>query len=616
MQDLIRVLHVEDDLDFVEFAADYLETQYESLSIDTVTTGPTALEQLIAEPYDCVVSDYDLGGMNGVELLESIRVDFEDLPFILFTGKGGEDVATEAIRSGVTDYLQKTGGTEQLELLWNRIENAVEKHRVQTNYRNLFEKIDTGLVVHDPESGEILEANDAFGAFVGMEADELRGSHPGEISPPNTEFDRERASTLVQRAFEEGTQTFEWKLLHADGTEYWVEVKLTPTTFGGYERVLAFVHDVTERKTREDAIRNLHEVATDLATCSSREEVYRRTLEASERLLDFDRAAIAIERNDKLEVVAMSAAMPLDTPPTMETDEGIAGKTFQTGESFLINDISAEPTAVPQTEVTSAISVPIGDRGVFQVIEDDLAAFSERDRELAELLVRHTESALDLLDREEALSRQNDRLEEFVSFVSHDLRGPINVASGRLALAKEDTNSEHFDEIESSLQRMDELIDALLTLAREGESFDEHEWVELPEIVENCFETLDCEGATLGHVSQIRVRGDRGQLRQLIDNMLRNAIDHGGPDVTVEVGVREGDDGFYVADDGPGIPADKRELIFDRGFSTTDSGIGYGLKIVEQIAASHDWSISVKSSEADGARFDFHDLTLERLDSD
>lgn len=613
MRDPIRVLHVEDDPDFAEVTANFIEDSYDHMQVDTVYSGQAALEHLVESRYDCVVADYDLQGMNGVELLESVRLEHEELPFILFTGKGGEEVASEAINAGVTDYLQKIGGTDQIELLRNRIENAVAKHRAQMNYRTLFEQLDSGIVVHDPESGEILQANDTFGEFLGYDPEEIEHQHIGDFTPSYPNFNQERASALIQQAQQEGPISTEWPLTQQDGSERWVEVKLTPTTMDGYDRVLAVVEDITERKSREDAIRNLHEVATELAASTTREDVYRKTLEAAKTLLDFDRAAIAIETDGMLEVVAMSAAMPLDDRPTMETDEGIAGRTYQTGQSYLIDDVSSEPDAVPQTDIVSAISVPIGDRGVFQVIEDDLGAFSERDRELAELLVRHTESALDLLDREAELSRKNDRLEEFVSFVSHDLRGPLNVAVGRLELIKSEHESEHFESIESALERMDNLIDALLTLAREGDTIDDPEWVKVHELVNNCFIEVSAPEATLEDVPKFRIRADRGQLRQLIDNVLRNAIDHGGSDVTISVGILEGDAGFYIADDGPGIPEDSLEKVFDRGFSTSDEGLGYGLKIVEQIASAHDWTVSATESEHGGAQFEFSDVSLERF---
>ncbi|QGN07104.1 response regulator [Halorhabdus sp. CBA1104] len=133
----VTVLCVDDEEDLVALTASYLERADEAIETITVTDPSQVLDRLDTSSADCVVSDYDMPGMDGIELLDTVRASYPDLPFILFTGKGSEEVASEAIASGVTDYLQKDTGSEQYELLANRARNAVEQYRASQRASSL-----------------------------------------------------------------------------------------------------------------------------------------------------------------------------------------------------------------------------------------------------------------------------------------------------------------------------------------------------------------------------------------------------------------------------------------------------------------------------------------------
>lgn len=125
----IRVLHVDDQSSFGDLVADLLEREDDCFNVITETSAAEGLDRLEKSTLDCIVSDYDMPGENGIEFLESVREEYPELPFILFTGKGSEEVASDAISSGATDYLQKKPGTDQYKLLANRIKNAVDQYR-------------------------------------------------------------------------------------------------------------------------------------------------------------------------------------------------------------------------------------------------------------------------------------------------------------------------------------------------------------------------------------------------------------------------------------------------------------------------------------------------------
>jgi len=201
------------------------------------------------------------------------------------------------------------------------------------------------------------------------------------------------------------------------------------------------------------------------------------------------------------------------------------------------------------------------------------------------------------------LERSNERLEEFASVVSHDLRNPLNVASLRLELAQQEVDSEHLEAVDRAHDRMNSLVEDLLLLARSGTRVDEQRQLSLTTVVEDCWRTVETADATLRVEREFEIRADPSRLRQLLENLLRNALDHGPTDVTVTLGPMT--DGFYVADDGPGIPETDRERVLDRGYSTATDGTGLGLAIVATIAEAHGWTVSVTDSTDGGARFEF-----------
>jgi signal transduction histidine kinase len=210
--------------------------------------------------------------------------------------------------------------------------------------------------------------------------------------------------------------------------------------------------------------------------------------------------------------------------------------------------------------------------------------------------------------REQELTRQNDRLEEFASIVSHDLRNPLSVAAGRLELATAECDSEHLDHIDQAHERMRTLIEDLLTLARQGEAVADSEPVALGPLVEGCWANVETGEATLEIETDQVIQADKSRLKQLFENLLRNAVEHGGGNVAVTIGAL--DHGFYIQDDGPGIPADKRDDIFEAGVSTSQEGTGFGLSIVKEIVDAHGWDIRVANRKRGGARFEIFGVEL------
>jgi len=209
---------------------------------------------------------------------------------------------------------------------------------------------------------------------------------------------------------------------------------------------------------------------------------------------------------------------------------------------------------------------------------------------------------------EHQLERQNGRLERFAGVLSHDLRNPLEVAQGRLRLAREDGDPEHFDAIERSLDRMDDLVEDVLRLARQGGTVTEPDAVAVATAARDAWDVVDSGDATLVVDSDLVVLADPSRLAQLFENLFRNALEHAAdrPDaLTITVADLRDARGFLVADDGVGIPEDERDTVFDAGFSTADDGTGLGLNIVRTIADAHGWQVTVTESDGGGACFQF-----------
>jgi len=171
-------------------------------------------------------------------------------------------------------------------------------------------------------------------------------------------------------------------------------------------------------------------------------------------------------------------------------------------------------------------------------------------------------------------------------------------------LLAEQAESEHLDPLLQALNRMEAIVEDTLTLARQGETIDETESISLTDLVGKCWATVDTENATIEIIDEMTFQGDRDRLQHVFENLFRNAVEHGGSDVTVRVG-RYGEQGIYVEDDGTGIPADERDDVLEPGHSSTRSGTGFGLTIVKRIVEAHGWELSATEGTAGGARFEF-----------
>ncbi|SDJ73098.1 Signal transduction histidine kinase [Halovenus aranensis] len=213
---------------------------------------------------------------------------------------------------------------------------------------------------------------------------------------------------------------------------------------------------------------------------------------------------------------------------------------------------------------------------------------------------------------EAAMEHEAEKLDKFASLVSHDLRNPLDVAIGRTNAVSELNDDPgldpHLESTQQALHRMQDIITGVLVVASQGDAVGEVSAVELDELAEQCWEHVDTDTATLHVETTAAIEANPDALLHVFENLFRNAIDHGGPDVRVTVG--ELSDGFFIEDDGPGIPDAKRGRFREPGETGSDSGTGLGLAIVDNITDAHNWDLSVTESQSGGARFEFSNVTV------
>ncbi|WP_380676007.1 PAS domain S-box protein [Salinigranum sp. GCM10025319] len=800
--DPVRVLHVDDDGDFAELTAAFLSREIDRIEVVTAADVDEALATL-TDAVDCVVSDYDMPGRNGIEFLEAVRAEHPDLPFILFTAKGSEEVASRAISAGVTDYLQKGSGSEQYAILANRIENAVSRCLSDRELRQWKQAIETateGIAIVDAE-GRYLQMNAAYADVYDASPADLVGRDWRERYPAD-EVDRFE-SEVLPRLRREGEWSGEAEGRRVDGTPIEESVSLSSFADGGHVRIL---RDVTEQKRHERDLQRYERIVETVG-----EGVY--VLDDDLRFVFVNRAMATLTGLDREELLGSPLSRVVDTDgttagrdaraallgsdhdvETVEADLRTAGddpihcefrftvfpsergvhtvgvvrdvsdrRAYETeleavrdrmefaldATDSIIYEVDIEtgrqtrhgpferlyglPSAdLPTTEAFYDRAIHPADRDTIEAARrrfltspDECVEYEYRTHPDAgpvrwirseayvhagptgdpTKLVGLATDITPLKRREQELERRNERLDEFVSVASHDLRNPLNVAIGALELLREDCDCDcdHLDTVERAHERMVTLVEDLLTLSRGGERV-ETEPLELATLAERCWGTVETDQAALeiDVPADYRIRADASRVRQLLANLLSNAVEHGstsphsrgrgdavehgstsprsqapedsveqrstsnrtamqsgdavehgstssqttrsddavehgstsaatngsstgaaGSDrVTITIGVLDvtvaGDGteqersigGFYVEDDGPGIPATDRDRVFEGGYSTTEDGTGLGLRIVREVADAHGWDVAVTDGTDGGARFEVTGVEL------
>lgn len=580
----IRVLYLDDDPTVLATAENYFARYVDDITVETTTDPDHALDRMATGEIDCLLCEQELPTMDGLAVLDRLRSEGLDVAPIMYTELEG--IEREARSLGAVAVVRKRTDASQFETLAATIRDAVgtddsatdpetandqgsardQETRTAADDRMRSTAADDRIcgVVGLDEAGEIQTVDDAAARILDASREDLLGATAAEVFGEETaariQTCRERAETIEQ-----------------------------PVGFTLVERaVQGSVHPGPAGVTLQLSV-------TDMD--------HQRLVETKERfdsVLDATDTGIWEWNTVTDDVFWNESATQLlgtESGTFTETYEGFLGRVHPDDRRVIedaIDRLLADgKRCEPEFRIQRAAGPP-------QWIAARLMAVTDDDG--TERVVGTFTDITDRKQYEREIERKNDWLELMSSTISHDLRSPLRSAQSHLRMARKEPDDELLAEVERAHERMEELITDLLALAEQGDTVDETEIVDIATVAETTWDGVDAPAATLT-TEPTAIPADRTRLEQLFQNLFVNAISHGGDEVTVRVGPTP--DGFFVADTGSGIPADEREMVFEYGFTTSETGTGFGLAIVGQIADAHGWDISITDSADGGARFEF-----------
>lgn len=583
----------------------------------------------------------------------SLPEEYGETPMVVVTDT--DAIATDARRSGSRVLPMST--LDRPEILSAQLEAAVDGS--QTGTHNGDARLASAItntvedLIYAFDEGGLLYWNDRVAEIAGMDDGELESTHPIEFFCGE---DKQRLMSAVSDC--EPTDlpvTIEMALPGSGGRRVPYEFTNSRLVEDGTEiGICGIGRNVSEYKRTLETLERLLEGTRDLMAAEGQIGVAETAVSAANEVLGLAHTGICLVDGNCLEPIAYTDIVEtsLEPIPTLETDS-LAWEVFKSGEDRVYERVHEEPGVHnPETHLRSEIIFSLGEYGVLLAGSEEQSAFGDADVYFAKLLAAATESALDRADREAELERKNAQLEEFVGVVSHDVRNPLNVADGSLRLAIQTGDDDYLEQVAESHRRMNEIIEGLLVLAREGNAIGETRPVVVGTVAEEAWTTVETGSGTLVIGDDRVIQADRNRLRQLFENAFRNSVEHRstdsrnsesssdsvehsstcsrnashsgdsvehsstnsrdgsrpddatedtGPDV--EVTVEATPDGFRIEDDGVGIPETERKALLEAGFRTGD-GSGFGIPIIRSIAEGHGWTLSFGESDSGGLRIE------------
>ena len=514
-----------------------------------------------------------------------------------------------------------------------------EIKRSEELHREIEQVAQIGGWEYDPESDTVTGTRQLF-ALLEVPPDGTFDLDTGlDFYPPDA---REKVGRAVQQCLEKGVPfDLEVPLVTRKGTRRWVRVRgELRSGQSGPERMIGTLQDVSAEHDIRDTLEAEQAVLRKMYRITSDPDAplpvkIRELIDLGREHLGLPYGFLTRIEDGTQRIVEARGTHPLlQAGMSCPLSRSYCRKTIEEKSLLAVQNAPEEDWARDPAYETFGLGAYIGAKvilegdvfGTFCFAAHDAREepFDDGERTFVEILSRWASYELQQKRAAEQLKNQNDRLDRLASVLAHDLRNPLNVARGRLGILKEDladgAQAEgeeiqveeadgHLAAVQRAHERIHMIIDDMMSLTRGGArlEMDDVEAVGLRNIAEDSWETVDTAQATLSvetpdEEEDQMIQADPGRLHQLLENLFRNAVEHGGEGASVRVGPLA--DGFFVEDDRTGIPEDRREKVFEASFSTREHGTGLGLSIVEAVAEAHGWDVDVTESQKGGARFE------------
>jgi len=610
----IRILHVDDEENQLEFTKLFLEEIDKDVVIDSTSDPDEAVRLASKNSYDCIVSDYKMLTMSGVELAQKVRAN-STVPFILYTGQGSEEVAQSAFEAGVDDYLKKESEPSHYQVLARRVRQNVEKHRAEQLYRKVVDESRDGIIIITGTT--IAFANRAASMMIG-------GGEPGDFVGKNlTDYvigdKKEVLSRLCAEGGGEEAPLLEVQLRTGKGSIRVAEVSSTLISYLGQESHLCFFRDVTHRKRAEERVEALHQQAVRLGSLTDLRGVAAATLNIMEDAFEYQAVSFQVVEGGRLKTMDVRGAprinlsLPMDGP-------GITVKAAREKHSILVNDVrGCKDFFRGSVDSLSELAVPVAIEGetaaVLNVESLELNDFTEDDRKLLETLSYHVAYAVSRVTGRKpgseaekavrldyALGRLDDA-ERVDTLVQGDLKGSLRSIRNASEILRD--QPEMLPDLVTSIDRDAERASKVADAIREtvaasimNGSFSEvnaavRSVLELAYVPRNIHVRSTLSEAKL--ITEVPVE----DMTRLLDNLVRNAVESmpDGGTMEVKVTARRGQARVEVKDTGPGIPPHAMDRLF-QPFNTTKQGhSGLGLAYARKTLEAVGGSIEAKTGE-------------------
>ena len=612
----LRILHVDDEENQLEFTKIFLEQIDKDVKIKSVLTPEEAFKLQEEDSFDCIISDYKMLNMNGIELVEKLR-ERSDVPFILYTGKGSEEVAEKAFNAGVDDYLRKEAEPTHYQVLAKRIRHTVEKHRTDELYKKVVEESRDAIVILRDNKIEFL--NRSACRLIGV--DDMDSCVGRDI----LEFFIDTKDQLI--APEDGSSyVFEVDFKTESGAIRRGEVTLSRTTYNGEDAYLAFIKDITERKRNAERLETIYQQAVQLSSVTTIQKVSEKTLDIMETVFEYQTITFHVVDGSQLRTLGMRGAQYLDlTMPIL--GKGVTTKAVREARSVLVPDTSMTPDFVKgHTDAKSELAVPAVLNGetvaVLNVESLKLNDFTEEDRKLLETLAYHVAFTFnrikmqdtEALEEEEKRWKLNyalgrlDHAEKVTTLVKGELQKNIlSILNASLMLRSQPDMvhqiADSIDENADYAQQVSEKIRETVSSETLGDGFIEVNQL-VRKVLDETFLPRNIRVRTQYDEALLIVEIEENSFTRILRNLLNNAIEAmpGGGTMSLKI-TSLYDVVVEVKDTGVGIH-DKAMYKLFQPFNTTKHGrSGLGLAFCKNTIESVGGSLEMNETSEKGTTF-------------